>query len=275
MKRGQYAPSQPSGFHAESAIPLVLIAILAIFLAAKFNILPVDNIPILNQIIPSKDIRVGVFGRPSDELKSLIGSSEFQGAGGIAVRPIYEEKLDDRARFITKNIDVIILTGEPYCDRTFRQAVTDRVKSGASLIVIGDACTKVRGDNTVLGWNIGVGLLGTVMPVELPTDLTPRREPVRTYFATGQLRIINPDHAVFAGVKDFAFAGDVVEVVPKSNSEVLAQVDTGSGNRNLYAIVEGKSFPSGKVIYYSFDPAMARAPNMFKNTLLYLTSRRG
>jgi len=272
-RRGQYAP-QGSSFHAESAIPLILIAILAIFLAAKFNILPVDQIPILNQIIPSKDIRVGVFGTPSDDLKSLIGSSEFQGSGGIAIRPIYEDKLDDRARYLAKQVDVIILTGEPYCDRTFRQAVTDRVKSGASLIVIGDACTKVRGDNTVLGWNIGIGLLGTVMPVEIG-GLTPRREPVRTYFATGQLRIINPDHPIFAGVKDFAFAGDVVDVTPTSSSDVIAQVDTGPGQRNLYAIVEGRSFPSGKVIYFSFDPAMARAPNLFKNTLLYLTSRRG
>lgn len=273
MKRkGQYA--QPTGFHAESAIPLILIAILAIFLAAKFNILPVEDVPILNQIVPAKDIRVGVFGTPSDELRALIGSSDFQGAGGIAVRPIYEEKLDDRAKFLARQVDVIILTGEPFCDRTFRKAVTDRVKSGASLIVIGDACTRVQGDNTVLGWDIGIGLLGTVMPVEIG-GLTPRREPIRTYFATGQLRIINPDHAVFSGVKDFAFAGDVVDVTPKSSADVLAQVDTGPGQRNLYAIVEGRTFPSGKVMYFSFDPAQARAPNLLKNVLLYLTARRG
>lgn len=273
-RRGQYAGQAPSSVHFESAIPLILIAILAVFLAAKFNILPVDNIPILNQIIPSKDIRVGVFGKPSDELRSLIGSSEFQGAGGIAVRPIYEEKLDDRAKFLARQVDVIILTGEPYCDRTFRKAVTDRVKSGAALIVIGDACTRVRGDNTVIGWNIGIGLLGTVMPVEIG-GLTPRREPIRTYFATGQLRIINPDHLIFSGVHDFAFAGDVVDVTPTSNADVLAQVDTGPGQRNLYAIVEGRTFPAGKVMYFAFDPAQARAINLFKNTLLYLTSRQG
>ncbi len=273
-RRGQYAP-QASGFHAESAIPLILIAILAVFLAAKFNIIDASQIPVLNQIVPSKDIRVGVFGQPSDELKALIGSSAFQGAGGIAVRPIYEQKLDDRAQFLTRQVDVIILAGEPYCEREFRKAVTDRVKSGASLIVIGDACTRVRDDNTVLGWGIGVGLLNTIMPVEIG-GLTPRREPIRTYFATGQIRIINPDHPIFgSGQKDFAFAGDVVDVTPTSNSEVLAQVDTGPGQRNLYAIVEGKSFPAGKVIYFAFDPAAAQAPNLFKNVLLYLTSRRG
>jgi len=273
-RRGQYA-GQPSSFHAESAIPLILIAILAIFLAAKFNILPVDNIPILNQIIPSKDIKIGVFGNPSDEMRALISSSEFQGAGGIAVRPVYEPKLDDRAKFLARQVDVIILTGEPYCDRTFRKAVTDRVKSGASLIVIGDACTRIAGDNTVIGWGIGVQLLSTVMPVEIG-GLTPRREPIRTYFATGQIRIINPDHPIFGTAqKDFAFAGDVVDVTPTSSADVLAQVDTGPGQRNLYAIVEGKTFSAGKVIYFAFDPAQARAVNLFKNTLLYLTSRQG
>jgi len=271
-RRGQYGGQ--GGFKAESAIPLVLIAILAIFLAAKFNILPVENIPILNQILPSHDIKVGVFGNPSDELRALIGSSEFQGPAGIAVRPIYEDRLDYAAKYIVRGVDVIILSGEQYCDREFRKAVTNRVKGGASLIVIGDACTRVRGDNTALGWNIGENLLGSIMPVEIG-GLTTRREPIRTEFPAGQIRIVNADHPIFAGIYDFAFAGAVIEVTPKSNADVLAQVDTGPGQRNLYAIVEGRSFPSGKVIYYAFDPAAAHASNMFKNTILYLVQRQG
>ncbi|MFH0713256.1 MAG: hypothetical protein V1722_01960 [Candidatus Micrarchaeota archaeon] len=272
MKRGQYAP-QPSGFHAESAIPLVLIAILAIFLAAKFNILPVDNIPILNQIMPSKDIKVGIFGRQSDDLKAMLASSDFQGAGGIAVRPI-EGRTDDAARYAVRGVDVIILTGDQYCDRTFRKAVTDAVKGGKSLIVIGDACTKVRGDNTALGWSIGVGLMGDIMPVEIG-GLTTRREPIKTYDVTGQFRIINFDHTIFQGIKDFPFAGSVTEVVPTSNADVIAQLDTGPGQKNLYLVVEGKTFPSGKVLYFAFDPAQQGLKEMFKNTLLYVTAKRG
>ncbi len=276
-KRGQYGA--PTGMHAESAVPLILIAILAVFLAGKFGIIPLDNIPILNQVVPSSDVGILIFGNDPD-LFQLLGSAEFQGVGGINVRPV-QYQIDDTAQFLVKNpnIKVIILSGEQYCPPAFRKAVADRVRAGASMIVIGDACTKVRGDATVIGWNVGINSLGSVMPVEIG-GLSTRKQPIVTYDASGTFRITQPDHPIFGGgpsggQKDFAFSEQVTDVTPKANAEVLGQIDTGYGNRNLYAIIEGKSFPAGKVMYFTFNPAKTPTPLLVRNTLLYMSNKQG
>lgn len=276
-KRGQYGA--PTGMHAESAVPLILIAILAVFLAGKFGIIPLEGIPILNQIVPPSDVGILIFGK-DPALFQLLGSAEFQGIGGINARPV-PYPIEDNSQYLVKssNIKIIILSGEQYCPPAFRKAVADRVRAGASLMVIGDACTKVRGDATVIGWNVGINSLGSIMPVEIG-GLTTRRQPIVTYDATGTFRIVDPNHPIYGsgpsgGQKDFAFSEEVTEVTPKANSEILGQIDTGYGNRNLYAVIEGKSFPAGKVMYFAFNPAKTPTPILVRNTLLYLSNKQG
>ena len=150
---------------AESSIPLILMAILAVFVAAKFGFIECSNIPGLSLICPAPQIRVAVIGNPSRGIENIIQSETFRGTGITYIGNFHQADVFDSR--ILSQIDIIILQGEQVCDRNARKAITDKVKAGGKMIVIQDACTKVHDDNTVVGWDIGIGLLGDVMPVQI------------------------------------------------------------------------------------------------------------
>lgn len=262
--------------HLESSIPLILIIILAIFIAGNFGFINFSDVPLLNQVFGGKIIKVGVVGRISPELKSTLITEEYRTAGiyyGTAdgLRP------DQLFGGVLKPFDVIILQGQQTCDRNARKTITDWVKGGGKLIVVGDACTRVTDDPAACGWDVGIGLLGDIMPAKI-CGVTPEKQPIETGCSSGQFKFLNPDHPIESGIKNFAFSGRTFSVFPTSNSNLVATIDcsdTGKVNSPAtYAILESSGVLTGKVVYFSFDPGMT-SRNMLLNTLKYLKNQRG
>ena len=86
------------------------------------------------------------------------------------------------------------------------------------------------------------------------------------------------NHGVFESI--------YVNVYPKPNSNVLALIEEFGGRptaATTYAIIETKGMlTSGKVLYFSFDPATELTPtgqkpryHMLLNALLYLKGAKG
>ena len=277
MKRGEQ--------HLESSIPLILIAILAVFVAAKFNFIDCSSIPGLSVVCPAASIKVVVIGNPSTGIETLLNAQDFRMAGvtymgNIDQADVYPGTLDQ--------FDIIILQGQQICDRTSRMVIANRVKAGGKMIVIQDACTKVSDDTTVVGWDIGIGALGDVMPVQIG-GYTRQYEPIKKTSITGNFKIIPINHPIFpSGQKDFSFTSSFVQVLPSATvaSNILAFVDVGSSTSSdaatqpaYFAMVESNSLLSGKVIYFAYDPSSMVSQdvgrNLFLNTLLYLKGSKG
>ncbi|MFQ5405831.1 MAG: hypothetical protein ACE5DI_01600 [Candidatus Micrarchaeia archaeon] len=265
--------SEQSG--GESLIPLVLIAVLAVFVAAKFGFIDVSGVPILSALVPAPVIKVGVIGRASSDLKTMLETEVFrvQGiryAGDIPQNALYAPTLD--------NFDIIIVQGTTVCDRTAREVISDRVKGGGKLIIVGDACTRVTDDPNAVGWDVGIGTLGDVVPAVVGGP-THEREPIKRSGVSGKFKVIAVDHPIFNGIKNFGFHGNIVEVYPKSNSKVLAFVDESASGRTTlpaqYAILESRSLLAGKVIYLAYEPTQKTSREMFLNMLLYLKGSKG
>lgn len=265
MKRGQKGG-------AEGAIPIILLIVLAVFIGAKFGLIPVQGIPILENIVGGTKTSVGVIGHLSPEMSSILTSEDFSAIKKITV--IDDISPDDVARGLPlKNFDMVILQGRRDCSYSAREKIADFVNGGGKLIVIGDSCTTVRDDPTVFGWKIGVHTMGDIMPVEIG-------KPRRT-FAEGRLKVYNWEHPIFNGLtgpqqKGYVdFSGDVVQVTP-TKGEVIAAVDTGDVSQVFYGVVESKSLGLGKVIYFAFDPAKStQSKTMIYQTMLYITGRKG
>ncbi len=270
----------------ESAIPLILIAILAIFIAGRFGIIDFSSVPVLNSIFPAPKTVVGVVGRASPAMQSLLSSEDFRVAGIT-----FAGSIDQRVVYkgVLNNFDIIIAQGDPVCDRTARKTMADSVKAGKKLIIIQDACTRVSDDRAAFGWDIGIGSLGDVTPVIIG-GVSKELEPWTTQPVTGKFKIIEQDHPMFNGVKNFQFNSYLTFItVPKANADILAYIDASSigrpTNEAYFAIVESKGLLAGKTMYFAFDPAtVAVAPefggqgvgrNMFLNTLLYLRGAKG
>jgi hypothetical protein len=272
MKRGQYGGA-PTGRSMESAIPIILIIILAVFIAGKIGILDLHGIPVVGALFPAPSIKVAVVGHASPYLKEYLTTETYRVAGVQYVGDIPQEVIYPG---VLNNVDIIILENERYCDRTARKVIADAVKAGKKLIVVSDACIRVHDDDTVYGWDLGIGSLGDVMPVKPRGVIAHERVPVEPALG-GRFKIVSPEHPIFNGVTNFDFTGPFFQVVPTSNSEVLAFV-TAYGGRptapSTFAIVESKGMLMGKTLYFTFDPGTGPR-EMFLNALLYLRGAKG
>lgn len=254
----------------EGAIPLILILVLATFVAGKFGIVDLSAIPGVGAMFPAATIKVVCIGECSSGLKAYLQSDEarmsnimFQGELGQDT--IYGD--------ILKNYDILILQNERYCDRLARQAIRDRIKQGGKMIVIGDACTRMHDDASVLGWGL---YLQEVIPAVLG-GVTAEKEVIKTQVVNGEFKILDLQHPIFGGnvpgIKNFPFNAKVTKVNPGTNSKVLSLVvPTSTTKESMFAILEGSSL-MGKTLYFAYDPGVfgqEQGRTLFLNTLFYL-----
>ena len=270
-KKGQYAPTQSYG---ESLIPLILIVVLGLFIAGKFGYIDLHSMPVVGSLFPAPYIKVVTVGRASHQFEYLIQSENMRVAGISYAGSISPDALVPGS---LNNFDIIVLQGSTTCDRVARQAITERVKGGGKLVVIGDACTRVTDDPNALGWDIGIGLLGDVMPVRYGGVLMHEKTGQTRVLADGKFKIISPDHQMFNGITNFAFSGTLTNVFPNSNANVLAYIESYLGKSTspaTYGIVESQCLFSGKTVYFAFDPGTT-SREMMQNMLLYIKGASG
>ncbi|HIH21011.1 TPA: hypothetical protein HA244_07130 [Candidatus Micrarchaeota archaeon] len=271
--------------YAESVIPIILIVVLGLFIAAKFGYIDLSSVPVVGGLFPQAYIRIAVVGSPSPQLNDYLRSEQYRLAGVAYAVPIRQEAIYPG---VLKNFDIILLQNSPVCDRTARKEIADAVKSGKKLIVIGDACTRVSDDPTAVGWDIGIGLIGDVMPVTYSGNLFHERSgQTLVNIAQGKFQIIDQESPIFNGIVNHGiFESTFVNVYPKANSGVLALIEEYGGSTTsatTYAIIESRGMLSaGKTLYFSFDPATELTPTgqkpryqMLLNALLYLKGAKG
>ncbi len=272
-KRGQQS-------YAESVIPIILILVLAVFIAAKLGYLDLSSVPVVGSLFPQSYIRIAIIGSPSAQLNDYLRSEQYRLAGVSYAVPIRQEAV---YRGVLKNFDIIILQNSPICDRTARAEIANAVKGGKKLLVIGDACTQVSDDPTAAGWNVGIGLMGDIMPVTWGGNLFHERGQTLTVIKQGKFQIIDQENPIFNGILNHGvFEDTYTNVYPNPNSNVLALIEEFGGrptSATTYAIVESKGmFSAGKVMYFSFDPATVNPQGQYHlllNTLLYLKGAKG
>lgn len=270
--RGDWKDKFSSSF--EGAIPLILILVLATFVAGKFGIVDLSVIPGVGALFPAATIKVVCVGECSSGIKMYLQSDEarmsnimFQGE--LSQDSIYGD--------ILKNYDIIILQNERYCNRLARQAIRDRIKQGGKLIVIGDACTRMQDDASVLGWGL---YLQEVIPAVLG-GVTADREVIKTQVVNGEFKIIDLQHPIFGGdvpgIKNFPFNARVTKVNPGQNSKVLSLVvPTTASKESMFAVIEGSSL-MGKTLYFAYDPGVfgqEKGRTLFLNAIYYLKTGR-
>lgn len=266
--------------YAESIIPIILIVILGLFVAAKLGYIDLSSMPLVGGLFPQSYIRIAIVGSPSPQLNDFLRSEQYRLAGVSYAVPIRQEAVKPG---VLKNFDIIILQNSRVCDRDARKEITKAVQGGKKLLVIGDACTTVTDDPTAAGWDVGIGLLGDVMPVTWGGNLFHERGQTSTVIQQGKFQILSQDHPIFNGILNHGvFEDTYTNVYPKANSEVLAYIEEFGGkptSATTYAIIESKGmFTSGKVMYFTFDPSTVNPTGQYHlllNTLLYLKGAKG
>ncbi|MFH0836486.1 MAG: hypothetical protein V1834_04975 [Candidatus Micrarchaeota archaeon] len=276
MKKGQ------TKSYGESLIPLILIVILGLFIAAKFGYVDLSGVPFLGELFGTSFLKVIVVGHASPEMEALMKSEDFALAGVTYAGDLPQQSVISAD--VLKNFDIIIVQGTRICDRPARKALGDAVKSGKKMILIADACTAVSDDVNAGTWDLGIGSLGDVVPATYSGVLMHERTGSGwTNVNQGSFKIIAVDHPMFNGIFNHEFSGTVINVLPKANSDVLAYIDQYAGSVTApatFGIIESKGFMGGKTLYFAFDPSTnvntaMGSRNMFMNALLYLKGAKG
>ena len=257
----------------EGLIPLILIIIIAVFLAQRFDII---DIPFLGG---SEPMQMLVVGMPSAEMLSMLDQEKdllnyrIKDAAALNVSP--EEQL--------AQYDIVLLDQhmgstayQHAVSRTVGEAIANYVRSGGKLIVVLDSGIYQSGGfsgtgvaSDVIGWK---ATFGDIVPVECDREINDVPSCKQAIAITGRIFRQDYDHRIMEGIEVapsdprlpplsiFSF-----NVKPVGNE--LAYIKNEVGQQYLPAIVERRGF-IGKSIYFNYDPALT--PGVWVNTLEYL-----
>jgi len=161
---------------------------------------------------------------------------------------------------LLKNYQVVILQGDPSFDLHTRAAVTEYVKDGGRMIVVGDAGVRSPYPN-VAGWEWPSG------DIPVPAKILGEFVGFIDVAYGSELTWINTTHPIAVGLTpaDATMDTPTQIVGVTSKGQVVASVEAiGSA---MPAIIEGNT-GAGKVIYFAYDPG--QTPKIFLAAIEYL-----
>lgn len=254
----------------EGLIPLILIIIIAAFIANKFGYL---QLPFLGARQP---IQALVIGEPSIEFISLLD----QDRDLIYVRIRDAEALNVAPAEQLAQYDLIILdqshSSNKAVSRQLGEAVENYVRTGGKFILIMDSGIYRSGGIygtgravDVIGWE---ATFGDIVPVECDrgqNDVPTCSQPIRV---AGRIYRQDFDHPIMQGIEQSPAHPsippyDMVTFRVKPTGNQVSFIKHAQFNTFYPAIVE-KRLIIGKSLYFNYDPAIT--PGIWENTLEYL-----
>ncbi|MEW5955602.1 MAG: hypothetical protein AB1626_03645, partial [Candidatus Micrarchaeota archaeon] len=103
LKRGQKGG-------AEGAIPIILLLVLAIFIAGKFGLVDLSGVPIVGQLVSQKQTKILVIGHLSPQMNEILTGEDFT-LKGITVMPDMDPEVIARFTTLSK-YDIVILQNQ-------------------------------------------------------------------------------------------------------------------------------------------------------------------
>lgn len=260
-------------YHLEGLIPLILILIIAFFLAIKFGIIT-SSTPVVGIIAeifePSeKPMQMLIIGNTSVEVLDVLNANEklvhyrIKSAESLSRNPI--EQL--------RNYDVVMLDQSEEANKEVSyelgQGIEQYVKTGGKFILIKDSGIRRPGAVDIIGWK---NTFRDVVPVECelkgPTDVPSCTQPL---VVRGKVMRLDEDHPIMEGIEiappepSLLVSFTVFDINPIGNE--VAYIEDPITKKSYPAIVE-KRLLIGKSIYFNYNPGKTRG--ILESTLRYL-----
>lgn len=254
------------GFNLEAFIPIILIIIIGLLLAMKFNIVPMPfDIPGFRSG-PSEML---IIGASSIETLEVLNKSPDLVHYRQHIDPSYFER---NPKDMIANYDVILLDQSEQADKTIPrrlgEAIEDWVKAGGKLIVVKDSGILREGAYDVIGWE---ATFNDVVPARCDRVIKGIPSCMVPYHVMGEIFKVDEDHRIMRGIE--RVPADPMELIILDTFDV-----TGTGKEIAYiqesgvphtypAIVE-KNLVIGKSLYFNYNPG--KTPGILEATLDYL-----
>lgn len=264
-------------YNLEGLIPLILILIIAFFLAIKFNIVT-GSTPIIGPVatmfgLADKPIKLLVIGKSSPETIDVLNKNPDL----VVYRIKSPHELERNPKEQIAQYDVVMLDQSQEADKAISRRLGDAlnswVKSGGNLITIMDSGIRRTGLGgqvafDVVGWQ---GTIGDVIPVSCDRvgegQLACENKLVVRAKLTRQIEA----HAIMTGIEvappqeGAFFLLETFDVTPTGTE--VAYISEARGIDSFPGIVE-KKMVVGKSVYFNYNPGITQT--ILENTLKYM-----
>ncbi|MCX8158101.1 MAG: hypothetical protein N3D73_00340 [Candidatus Diapherotrites archaeon] len=258
-------------YHLEGLVPILIILILALFLAVKFDIIT-TNTPVLgilaDVVEPTKKINVLIISENENSVSPFIIETLNQNSDLVKYRIRSANDLSINPKQKIENYDMIMLAGVKYMPLSLGKAIVEYVKGGGKLITIMDAGIRRPSTPDVLGWE---ETFEDIIPVTCEKNSSGRPGCIDRIYVRGKLYREDEEHKIMRGFeevpqepnayKDF----EILDLTYTGNE--IAYIKGGQYQKPYPGIVE-KKLVFGKSIYFNYDPGTT--PGILMATIDYL-----
>ena len=254
----------------EGLIPLILLIIIAAFLAHRFGFV---QLPFLGARPPMQALLIG---EPSLDFLSMLDQDREL----VYVRIRDAAALDIAPSEQLAQYDLLILdqshSSNKAVSRQFGEAVENYVRTGGKFILIADSGIYRSGGIfgtgravDVIGWQ---ATFGDIVPVECDRGLGEVPTCAQAITVQGRIYRQDFDHPIMEGIE----VSPAHPAIPPYNLITFRVKPTGNQIAFIRHAVTTSFFPAivekrliiGKSIYFNYDPALT--PGIWQNTLEYM-----
>mgnify|MGYP001598953331 CR=1 FL=1 len=260
------------GFHLEGFIPIILVIIILLFLAIRFDVID-SNTPVIGPLADlfegsAKPSQMLILGATSQEVIDTLNQNDD------LVRYVIRtpESLTRSPREILSQYDIVMLDQSQEANKEVAREVGEEIQryvnTGGKLIVVLDSGIRRPGAFDVIGWE---NTFGDIVPVSCDRIIEEIPVCLNRLNVRGKLYSVDDDHPIMRGIPVFpAQPGfdavfEVFDVSPLGKE--LAFIQDPYTKKSFPAVVEKPSLV-GKSIYFNYNPGITRG--IFESTLRYL-----
>ena len=260
-------------YHLEGLIPLILILIIAFFLAIKFGVIT-SGTPVLGIVVDifepgEKPAQMLIIGNTSQEILDVLNANPRL----VQYRIKSAEALERNPKEQLRNYEIVLLDQSEEANKEVSfelgKAVEEYVKTGGKFILVMDSGIRRPGAYDILGWE---NTFRDIVPVncerkgsmDVPSCINP-------IIVRGKINREDFDHPIMEGIEvapadpGLYISITTFDVTPTGNE--IAYVEEATTKKTYPAIVEKRLF-IGKSIYFNYNPGKTRG--ILESTLRYL-----
>ncbi|MCR4335136.1 MAG: hypothetical protein NUV57_01215 [archaeon] len=261
------------GTHLEGLIPLILILIIAFFLAVRFDVID-PSTPILGTVVDvfqsgAHPTKMLIIGATSREVVNILNDN----------RDIIDydlkttQSLERNPQEILANYEIVMLDQSEEANKEVSkklgEAIEKFVKSGGKFILVKDSGIRRPDTYDVIGWK---NTFGDIVPVECDRVINDQPTCINRFIVQGKLLRQDEDHPIMEGIEIFPadpLRNATFEVfdVGTNGKEIAFIESSGQDKKEFVGIVE-KNLVIGKSLYFNYNPGKTRG--VFESTLDYL-----
>ncbi len=260
-------------YHLEGLIPLILILIIAFFLAIKFGVIT-SSTPVLGIVVDlfepgDRPIQMLIIGNTSQEVLDVLDANPKLVHYRIKAATALERNPKEQLR----NYGIVMLDQSEEANKevslALGKAIEEYVKTGGKFILVRDSGIRRPGAFDVLGWK---NTFRDIVPVTCERkgamDIPSCTNPI---FVRGTINREDFDHEILEGIEvapaepGLYLTLETFDVSPTGNE--IAYIEEATTRKTYPAIVEKRLF-IGKSIYFNYNPGKTKG--IFESTLRYL-----